>query len=185
RRLTGVDLGLAHPLAQRLRVHPQPARDRLHRRPLRVVVVAVLADQSYRPGLGVLVVPDRHRAILPTKEVRIKPGTVQTEPRPAPWRTAARFVSCLPLGPHAWLISASNIAAITASPAATLIAISPSRAAPAISASVSWISSGRSGSAAASAVSTRRTVGTVFMSVPYSFFEVFLVVHPKTYHPAG
>src|SRR6185369_1454496 len=78
RRLTGVDLGLAHPLAQRLRVHPQPARDRLHRRPLRVVVVAVLADQSYRPGLGVLVVPDRHRAILPTKEVRIKPGTVHS-----------------------------------------------------------------------------------------------------------
>jgi len=23
------------------------------------------------------------------------------------------------------------------------------------------------------------------MAVPYSFFEVFFVVHPKTYHPAG
>jgi len=23
------------------------------------------------------------------------------------------------------------------------------------------------------------------MAVPYSFFVVFLVVHPKTYHPAG
>ena len=33
RRLTGVDLGLAHPLAQRLRVHPQPTRDRAARSP--------------------------------------------------------------------------------------------------------------------------------------------------------
>jgi hypothetical protein len=23
------------------------------------------------------------------------------------------------------------------------------------------------------------------MAVPYSFFEVYLVVHPKTYHQAG
>jgi hypothetical protein len=23
------------------------------------------------------------------------------------------------------------------------------------------------------------------MAVPYSFFVVYLVVHPKTYHPAG
>jgi hypothetical protein len=23
------------------------------------------------------------------------------------------------------------------------------------------------------------------MAVPYSLFEVFMVVHPKTYHPAG
>src|SRR4026209_221591 len=67
RRRPGIDLGLAYPLAQRLRVHPQPARDRLHRRPLRVVILTVLAHQPHRPGLGVLVVPDRHRAILPNK----------------------------------------------------------------------------------------------------------------------
>jgi len=23
------------------------------------------------------------------------------------------------------------------------------------------------------------------MAVPYSFFDVYLAVHPKTYHPAG
>ena len=108
-----------------------------------------------------------------------------TDPFPAPWRTAARPASCLPFGPHASAISASNIAAITASPAATLIAISPSRAAPAISVSANWMSSGRSGNAAASGVSARPTVGTVFMAVPYSFVVVFLIVHPKTYHPAG
>ena len=45
-----------------------------HRRPLRVVVVAVFADQSHRPGLGVLVVPDRHRAILPNKGSAHKTG---------------------------------------------------------------------------------------------------------------
>ena len=54
-----------------------------------------------------------------------------------PWRTAARFRSCLPFGPATSAISASNIACITAIPAATLIASSPSRAAPAISVSAS------------------------------------------------
>ena len=106
-----------------------------------------------------------------------------TEPRPLPWRTAARPGSCLPFGPHASAISASNIAGITAIPAATLIANSPSRAAPAISAIASPISSGRSGNTTASVVSARRTVGTVFMAVPS--FWVYLVVHPKTYHQAG
>jgi hypothetical protein len=91
----------------------------------------------------------------------------------------------LPFGPHASVISASNIAAITAIPAATLIASSPSRAAPAMSVIASRISSGRSGNTTASAASARQTVGTVFMAVPYSFFEVYLAVHPKTYHQAG
>jgi hypothetical protein len=27
--------------------------------------------------------------------------------------------------------------------------------------------------------------GYVFMAVPYSFFVVYLAVHPKTYHQAG
>jgi hypothetical protein len=49
----------------------------------------------------------------------------------------------------------------------------------------SRISSDRSGNTTASAVSATRTVGTVFMAVPYSFFEVYLAVHPKTYHQAG
>jgi hypothetical protein len=108
-----------------------------------------------------------------------------TEPRPCPWRTAARLASCLPFGPHASVISTSSIAAMTAIPAATLIAISPSRAAPAISVMASAISFGRSGSAATSVVLARRTVGTVFMAVPYPPFVVYLAVHPKTYHPAG
>ena len=107
-----------------------------------------------------------------------------TEPLPVPWRTAARPGSCLPFGPHASAISASNIACITAIPAATLIASSPSRAAPAMSVIASRTSSGRSGNATASAVSARRTVGTVFMAVPY-LLEVYLAVHPKTYHQAG
>jgi hypothetical protein len=34
----------------------------------------VLADQPHRPGLGVLVVPDRHRAILPNKGSAHKTG---------------------------------------------------------------------------------------------------------------
>jgi hypothetical protein len=49
----------------------------------------------------------------------------------------------------------------------------------------SWISSGRSGKPEALDASARRTVGSAFMAVPYSFFEVYLAVHPKTYHPAG
>jgi hypothetical protein len=68
RRLTSIDLSLAHPPAQCLCAHPQPARDPLDRPPLGLVVTDVLADQPHRPGLGVLVVPDRHRAILPSKE---------------------------------------------------------------------------------------------------------------------
>src|SRR6202011_2422077 len=63
-------------------------------------------------------------------------------------------------------ISASNNACITAIPAATLIASSPSRAAPAISVSASAISSGRSGNTTASAVSATRIVGTVLTAVP-------------------
>ena len=53
------------------------ARDRLHRGPLRVVILAVFADESYRPGLRVLVVSDRHRAILPNKGSAHITGTVQ------------------------------------------------------------------------------------------------------------
>jgi hypothetical protein len=67
-----------------------------------------------------------------------------TEPRPRPWRVAARSGSCLPFGPHAAAISASNIVCITAIPAATLIASSPSLATDAMSARASWNSAGRS-----------------------------------------
>src|SRR5208283_3434112 len=74
RRLTGIDLSLAHPLAQRLSAHPQPARDRPHRRPLRVIVITVLAEQPHRPVLRTRVVPDRHRAILPSKGSAHKTG---------------------------------------------------------------------------------------------------------------
>jgi hypothetical protein len=57
----------------------QPARHRLHRGTLRVVVVAVFADQPHRPGPGVLVVPDRHRAVVPSKE-----GAHKTRDRSSP-----------------------------------------------------------------------------------------------------
>jgi hypothetical protein len=71
--------GLAHPLAQRLRVHPKPSRDRLHRHPLDVTVVAGLTGEPHRPGLGVSVVPARHRAAILPNKGRIKPGTVQLQ----------------------------------------------------------------------------------------------------------
>jgi hypothetical protein len=65
----------------------------------------------------------------------------------------------MPFGPQDAAISASNIATITAIPAATLIANSPSRAAPAISANANPISSGRSANTtAASVVSATRIV---------------------------
>ena len=108
-----------------------------------------------------------------------------TDPLPAPWRTAVRSGSCLPFGPHASAISASNIAAITASPAATLIASSPSRAAPAISVIASWISSGRSGNAHGVGRVSEANSRYGLHGGPFSFFEVYLVVHPKTYHQAG
>src|SRR6266545_917251 len=93
-----------------------------------------------------------------------------TEPFSMPCRVAARSGSCLPLGPHAAVISASNIARITANPAATLIANSPSRAAEATSASASCTSPGKSvtpNSAKASGFDTTRNVGTVFTAVPF------------------
>ena len=63
--LSLVDLGLADPLAQRLRAHPQPARDRRDRRPLRRVVPGVLADQPDRLGLRARLVPGAwHRVII-------------------------------------------------------------------------------------------------------------------------
>ena len=65
-RLALVYLGLADPLAQRLRRHPQPPRHRGDRRILRRVITSVLAHQPDRLGLGLLVVLDRHeRDILP------------------------------------------------------------------------------------------------------------------------
>src|SRR4051812_28210859 len=107
-----------------------------------------------------------------------------TDPRPTPWRTAARSGSCRPFGPHAAAISAVNIVCITAIPAATLIASSPSRAAPAISVNASRTSAGRSltpssaSSAGASGFDTTRSVGTVFMAVPLSSW-VSLAGHPR------
>src|SRR5207244_2528276 len=65
-RLTLVYLGLADPLPQRLRCYPQPPCHRGDRRILRRVITSVLAHQPDRPGLGLLVVLDRHeRDILP------------------------------------------------------------------------------------------------------------------------
>lgn len=69
---------LAQPLAQRLRAHPQPASYRADRRPLRVVVTGVVADQPDRLRPGVLVVPARHRAIQ------------TATPRSRCWRCARR-----------------------------------------------------------------------------------------------
>ena len=63
-------------------------------------------------------------------EIRRPPRV--TEPFSVPWRTATRSGLCLPFGPAISVISASNIACITASPATTLIASRPSRAAPAM-----------------------------------------------------
>src|SRR3954454_19137262 len=114
--------------------------------------------------------------------IRRPPST--TDPRPTPWRTAARSGSCRPFGPHAAAISASNIVCITAIPAATLIASSPSRAAPAISVNASRTSAGRSlmpssaSSAGESGFDTTRSVGTVFMAVPFSSW-VSLAGHPR------
>src|SRR5262245_257445 len=89
-----------------------------------------------------------------------------TDPRPVPCRTAVRSGSCLPFGPAIAVISASNIACITAIPAATLIANSPSRVAAAISVNTSPTSSGRSGNSTVSDKSATRTTGTVFTSGP-------------------
>ncbi len=90
-----------------------------------------------------------------------------------PCRVAARSGSWRPFGPHAAVISASNIARITAIPAATLIASSPSRAVEATSARASRTSPGRSvtpnsaSSAGASVFDTTRNIGTVFTAVPF------------------
>lgn len=43
--LAGLDLGLTQPLPHRLRIHPQPARDRLDRLILRAEVVTMLLHQ--------------------------------------------------------------------------------------------------------------------------------------------
>src|SRR5262249_1231005 len=65
-RLALVYLGLADPLAQRLRRHPQPFGYRGDRCVLRRVITSVLAHQTDRLGLRLLVVLDRHeRDILP------------------------------------------------------------------------------------------------------------------------
>jgi hypothetical protein len=52
---------------QRLRRHPQPARHRHDRRPLRVVILNMLSDQTDRLGPGLLVVLARHRCHLPNE----------------------------------------------------------------------------------------------------------------------
>jgi hypothetical protein len=70
------------------------------------------------------------------------------------------------LDPTTPVISCSNIACITAIPAATLSASSPSRAAPAMSPSTAASSSGNSGvPGAVSGASTRRRAGTFFFAV--------------------
>ena len=90
-----------------------------------------------------------------------------TEPFPLPWRTATRCGSCLPFGPVAAVTSASNIAAITAIPAATLIASSPSRATTAISASARLTSCGRPLTPTPwTCVTICTLLGTVFTAVP-------------------
>ena len=94
----------------------------------------------------------------------------------------------VPVGPRGlWVRGDRSLPGAVAhrGPARVVLALRAARLASAISVSANWMSSGRSGNAAASGVSARRTVGTVFMAVPYSFVVVFLVVHPKTYHPAG
>ena len=55
-----IDRGLADPLPQRLRGHPQPPGHHGDRRVLRRVITGVLAHKTDRPGLGVLVVPNWH-----------------------------------------------------------------------------------------------------------------------------
>ena len=64
RRIAGVEVGLAQPLGQRPRAHPQPARDRRDRSPFRVIFTSVIADQPDRLGLDIRVIPARHRAIF-------------------------------------------------------------------------------------------------------------------------
>lgn len=64
-RLASVHLSLAQPLAQRLGGHPQPGRDGLDRRILRLVVTLVLLNQPDRLRPGLPVEPAAHRAILP------------------------------------------------------------------------------------------------------------------------
>jgi hypothetical protein len=60
RRLTLINGGLADPLAQRLRGHPQPPGHRGDRRVLRGVIPGVLTHKTDRLGPDVLVVPDWH-----------------------------------------------------------------------------------------------------------------------------
>lgn len=55
----------AQPLTQRLRAGPQPSRDGLDGRPLRLLVPHVILDQANRLRPGLLIEPTRHRAILP------------------------------------------------------------------------------------------------------------------------
>ena len=68
-----------------------------------------------------------------------------TEPASAPWRTATRAGSCLPLGPHTAATSALIIAAITCSPVPTAIASSPSCTSPASSANATVTACGSAG----------------------------------------
>jgi hypothetical protein len=52
------------PLADRLPTHPQPPRDRADRRPLRRIILRVLADQPYRLGLRLRAVDLRLRHVV-------------------------------------------------------------------------------------------------------------------------
>jgi hypothetical protein len=116
-----------------------------------------------------------HRNTRPAKGYRPLLGAVA-------YRDPVRVLYAL--RPTRSVSSASNIVCITASPAATLIAKSPSRAAPAISLIASAIYSGRSGNTTASVLSATRTVGMVFISGPLPC-GCSLVGPPETYHAAG
>ncbi len=75
-----------------------------------------------------------------------------TEPFSVPCRTADRFGSCLPFGPHAAATSASIIAAITCSPVPTAIASRPSRTSATISPSATVTASGTASAVAAASI---------------------------------
>ena len=114
-----------------------PGQHPLHHHPGEHVIggeVRVAAQRHLMPVDGAGPGPG-HRNLAAAQGDPATPGAVTH-------RGPARPGSCLPFGPHASAISASNIACITAIPAATLIASSPSRTAPAMSVTASWISSG-------------------------------------------
>ncbi len=100
-----------------------------------------------------------------------------TEPGAEAWRVAVRSAILACLGPTLVVSSSSIISAITRRPTATLMASSPSRAAPATSASCRRSSSDSSDSSVASSRSTRHSLDTVLLTaVPFQ--SVFLAERP-------